>query len=153
MTNEECCKISGLNYSRAKGLQMKTQFSWGDCLDLVRTDGDFVAWNVKRQISINFRSFDSICELLNLKKEDVHNAYVMGIIADGWNFDKTENFTNGIHEENERLKREIASLKDFIENNLNKAMNDIKELREKRERAENQKKTGVKNDFGDSQKD
>jgi len=142
MTNEEYCKISGLNYSRAKGLQMKTQFSWEDCLDLTRTNGDFVAWNVKRQISINFRSFDSICELLNLKKEDVHNAYVMGIVADGWNFDKTENFSNKIHEENEKLKREIASLKDFIENNLNKAISDIKELREKRERAENQKKRG-----------
>ena len=36
------------------------------------------------------------------------------------------------------------TLKDFIENNLNKAMNDIKELREKRERAENQKNGGKK---------
>lgn len=142
MTNKEYCKINGLNYNKAKRLQAKTQYSWGDCLDLARADGDFVAWNVKKQISINFRSFDSICEFLELKKEDVHNAYVMGIVADGWNFDKTENFSNRIHEENERLKREIASLKDFIENNLNKAMSDIKELKEKRERAENQKKRG-----------
>lgn len=142
MTNEEYCKINGLNYNKAKRLQMKTQFSWEDCLDLVRADGDFVAWNIKKQISINFRCFDIICELLDLKKEDVHNAYVMGIVADGWNFDKTENFSNRIYEENERLKREIASLKDFIENNLNKAMSDIKELKEKRERADNQKKRG-----------
>lgn len=144
MTNEEYCKMNGLNYNRAKALQTKTQFSWSDCLDLVRTDGDFVAWNIKKQISINFRSFDNICELLNLEKEDVYNAYVMGIVADGWNFDKTENFSNRIREENESLKKEIASLKDFIENNLNKAMNDIKELREKRERAENQKNGGKK---------
>lgn len=142
MTNEEYCKISGLNYNKAKRLQAKAQYSWEDCLDLIRADGDFVAWNVKKQISINFRSFDSICEFLKLKKEDVHNAYIMGIVADGWNFDKTENFSNRIHEENEKLKREIASLKDFIENNLNKAMNDIKELREERERAENQKNRG-----------
>lgn len=106
-------------------------------MNLTRTNGDFVAWNVKKQISINFKSFDSICDFLGLNKEDVYNAYVMGIVADGWNFDETENFTNKIHEENERLKREIARLRDFIENNLNKAMNDIKELREKRERAEN----------------
>lgn len=144
MTKEEYCKAIGVNYNKIRGLQSNTQFSWEDCLDLVRADGDFVAWNVKKQISINFRNFDSICDFLELKKEDVYNAYVMGIVADGWNFDKTENFTNKIHEENEKLKREIASLKDFIENNLNKAMSDIKELREKRERAENQKKTGVK---------
>lgn len=137
MTKEEYCKAIGVNYNKVRGLQSNTQFSWEDCLDLVRTDGDFVAWNVKKQISINFRCFDSICEFLELKKEDVHNAYVMGITADGWNFDQTENFSNRIHEENENLKREIASLKDFIENNLNKALNDIKELREKRERAEN----------------
>ena len=138
MTNEEYCRINGLNYNKAKGLQTKTQYSWEDCLDLTRADGDFVAWNVKKQISINFRSFDSICDFLELDKEDVYNAYVMGIVADGWNFDKTENFSSRIHEENERLKREIASLKDFIENNLNKAMSDIKELRKKRECRESQ---------------